>query len=78
VAGQVGVSPERLLLVVGPVKEEPGTKGAGPLVLDVQVLHARDPQVQVKLLGTSSLGPRRLQELVYGLERGAGATVRSA
>ncbi len=77
-AGQVGVGPERLFLVVGPVKEEPGTEGAGPLVLDVQVGHARDPQVQVELLGHPLARPRRLHELFYRLERDARATVRRA
>ena len=67
--GRVGVDAQRLVGIVGQVREQPGTEVKGPPVLEVELVGGRHRQVQVQLLGDGAFGPGRLRQGGHLLER---------
>src|SRR5690348_7327457 len=59
VAGEVGEHVERLLLVVGPVQQEPGAERLRALTVPLELGTAADGEVEVQLHRHLVRGPRR-------------------
>ena len=67
---------ERLVLVLGPVQEQPGAQLLGSLAMALELLATGDGEVEVELHGHVVLGPRRRGELADLLDRHDPPTVR--
>jgi hypothetical protein len=72
VPGGVGVDPERLFGVGGPVFQHFGAKLHGSPVVDLEGIQVRDLQVQVQLLRDRAFGPGRTGKGIHLLEGDAG------